>query len=193
MPAHEERRVPVFQTEAEEIAFWETHDPEDYLTGEEEALERILSPEPGELERGLIVSLTLAPFTAAEYFPPLTLHFAAAALSEEADRDLSVVFEREVISDPLHPYGAEYRRASRQWGTPGAPIRQLGITLAATSRREAEKIEGLLRTSTASGREAPATGLSERTQRVVPRLAKWLLQRNAREITEEQADQFLHP
>lgn len=193
MPRDDGRRVPVFQSEAEEMAFWETHDPEDYLTGQEEPLERVLSPEAGEVERGLIVSLTLAPFTAAQYFPPLTLHFAAAPLSDEADRDLSVVFEREVISDPLHPYGAEYRRASTRWGSPGAPVRQLGITLAATSQREAEEIGDLLRNSTASGHEPGGTGLSERAQDVVPRLANWLLQRKAREITAEEADQFLHP
>ncbi len=38
--------VPVFRTEAEEIEFWETHDVDDYLTGDKEPLESVLLGDP---------------------------------------------------------------------------------------------------------------------------------------------------
>jgi hypothetical protein len=37
--------VPVFQSDEEEFEFWETHDPEDYVTGEFASLDSILGPE----------------------------------------------------------------------------------------------------------------------------------------------------
>jgi len=37
--------VPVFESDEEEFEFWETHDPEDYLTGETVSLDSILGPE----------------------------------------------------------------------------------------------------------------------------------------------------
>ena len=39
------KKVPVFQSEDAELAFWDTHDPEDYVVGEPEVLILDLRPE----------------------------------------------------------------------------------------------------------------------------------------------------
>ena len=39
------KKVPVFQSEDEELAFWDTHDPDDYVVGEPETLILDLLPE----------------------------------------------------------------------------------------------------------------------------------------------------
>ena len=40
--------VPVFESDEEEFEFWDTHDVEDYLTGETVSLESLLGPEGAE-------------------------------------------------------------------------------------------------------------------------------------------------
>ena len=40
------KKVPVFKCEQEEIAFWDTHDPEDYLMEPPEELILYFRPEP---------------------------------------------------------------------------------------------------------------------------------------------------
>ena len=40
-----EPSVPIFHSDEEEFEFWETHDVEDYLTGETVSLESLFTPE----------------------------------------------------------------------------------------------------------------------------------------------------
>jgi hypothetical protein len=49
MGRREPKSVPIFRSEAEEIEFWETHDVEEYLTGEFETWDQILAPDDVDL------------------------------------------------------------------------------------------------------------------------------------------------
>jgi hypothetical protein len=182
--------VPVFSSDEEEFEFWETHDPEDYVTGEFVSLDSILGPEDAEL----VVNLRLEPGPGRpSAWTPLAVHCAVKPLPHEADHDPSLLFEHEALHG-LDGYGVEYRRATFGGGAWPGSFRELTVHLTVASRAEAERIVEALQARLSDLRTRRAKdSLRGRAKELAERVASWLQARNARAISKDEAQALLHP
>jgi len=185
--------VPVFRNDEEEFEFWETHDPEDYVTGEFVGLDSIFGPEDTE-PSDLVVSLRLEPGPGKpSAWKPVAAHFAVTSPADEAGLDPSLLFAREALRG-LDGYGLEYRRAWFTCGATAGPTPRLRVDLIVASRAEAERIAESMRARLSNGGTRRAKdGLKGRAKELAERVGGWLAARHARLISEEEAQALLHP
>jgi len=187
--------VPRFRNEGEEIEFWETHDIEDYLTGEVVPMETIFGSAPAGAASDLVVTLRFR--RGIEDRAPLSRHFGVAIPPELTDRDFGVLFHREALPRGLDCYLVDYRRSESSWGSSGPPIRELMAELNVSSTALAEQAAELIATrvngARGGARQPSPAALPRRLQRTIGSIARWLREYGAVPLTDEQAEALLHP
>jgi hypothetical protein len=187
--------APAFQSDDEEFEFWETHDVEDYLTGEKVPLSSIIGAVPAPTSPDLVVTLRLR--RGIEDRAPLSRHFGVAIPPELTDRDFGVLFHREALPRGLDCYLVDYRRSESSWGSSGPPIRELMAELNVSSTALAEQAAELIATrvngARGGARQPSPAALPRRLQRIIGSIARWLREYGAVPLTDEQAEALLHP
>ncbi|MBM3497072.1 MAG: hypothetical protein FJX74_00215 [Armatimonadetes bacterium] len=183
------RLLPVFRSEAEEIEFWDTHDPDEYFGGPEVSLASLMESEQSDLL--VNVRLEAGPGASPEW-APVAVHFTVGPLPHEAGYDPVPLFG-EVLRG-LDGYGLEYRRAVFHCGASGSLPPELTVGLIVASRAEAEGIASSLQARLSDGGHRRAKGgLKGRAKELADRVGSWLAARHARLISEEEAQSLLHP
>jgi len=191
--------APAFQSDDEEFEFWETHDVEDYLTGEKVPLSSIIGAVPAPTSPDLVVTLRLR--RGIEDRAPLSRHFGVAVPSTEADRDLRVVLQRELSGLKLDHYSVRYTSTDAHAGASAGPVRHLVVDMLVgddVAAHEALDLAAQIAGSrpparpTGSG-SAGRTAMATRRHNAIVAIAKWLHDRDAIELGEHQADAILHP
>ncbi|HJN16101.1 MAG TPA: hypothetical protein QGH10_11440 [Armatimonadota bacterium] len=181
------RAAPHFESEAEEIEFWKTHDVDDYLTGETVTLEDALGPDD-EAEGTEAVITVQFPRTLGDQHP-LTVHYLAHLRASEAASDLSLVFKRDVIPRPFDGYALDYHNSILECGASGPQRRQLVAQIICDGIDDAQHAVQTLRTlieSRSGAASHPAEDAEARATQAAVRVAVWLVRHRAAELTPDQ-------
>jgi hypothetical protein len=192
--------APAFRTEEEEIAFWDTHDVEDYLTGEQVPIDALLRPPPTHHDASLVTKVLLQ--GSIEDAKPAALYFMTLLSPYERERDLRMVVEEQLAAHRIDHYGVRYTSAVGHAGASPGPVRELVVDMVVGREGAVQEaltlIKGALDAApgeppVASRRRPSAASLSPSRQAAIMALGRWLREHHAVAITAAQAHALLHP